>query len=136
MAISFTKVNSFVEHLAEKEIDLSGAGLTLALSASAINTTATSISGVAQIGYGHLSTRVCTVSGSSQTAGTYKLLLTDLVLTADGTVPTWRYVALFDDASTSDRLIGLYDNGSTVTMTNTDTFTFNFDGSNGVLTIA
>lgn len=136
MAVSFTKVNSFVQYLCTEDIDLDGGGLTLALSASAINTTATSISGVAEIGYGHLSTRVIVTTTASQTAGTFKLCANDLVLTADGTVPTWRYVALYDNSSTNDRLIGLYDNGSTVSMTNTDTFTFNFSSANGILTIA
>lgn len=136
MAVTFTKVNSFVEYLAKKEIDLSGSGLTLALSNTAINATATSVSGVAQIGYGHLSTRVVVVSTASQTAGTFKLCLTDHVLTADGAVPAWRYIGLYDDASTSDRLIGIYDNGSSITMTNSDTVTLNFSSANGVLTLA
>lgn len=136
MAVSFVKNNSFVQYLATEDLDLDGSGLTLALSATAINATTTSISGVAQIGYGHLSTRVVVVSTASQTAGTFKLCLTDHVLTADGTVPTWRYVALYDDASTNDRIIGTYDNGSTVSMTNNDTFSFNFSSANGVITIA
>ncbi len=135
MAVSFTKINSFVEYLANEDIDLNGAGLTLALTNTAVNGTATSISGVSQISYTHLPTaRTLTASGS-QTAGTYKLTITDKTLTADGTVPAFRYVVLFDDALTLDRLIGLYDNGSSINMTSGDTFTVNFDGTNGVLTI-
>jgi len=135
MAVAFTKVNSFVLYLATEDIDLDGTGLTLALTNTAVNATATSISGVSQIGYGHVSTRVVVVSTSSQTAGTYKLNLTDHVLTASGTVPTFRYAVLYDDASTNDRIVGIYDNGSTVNMTNTDTFTVNFSSANGALTI-
>lgn len=136
MAVSFTKVNSFVQYLATEDLDLDGSGLTLALTNTAVNSTATSISGVTQIGYGHVSSRVVVVSTASQVAGTFKLCLTDHMLTADGAVPAWRYAVLYDDASTNDRLIGLYDNGTSVTMTNTDTFTFNFSSANGVLTIS
>lgn len=136
MAVSFTKVNSFVQYLCTEDIDLDGGGLTLALSNSAINATATSISGVTQIGYGRLSSRVIVTTTASQTAGTFKLCATDHVLTASGTVPTWRYAAIYDNSSTNDRLIAIYDNGSTVSMTNSDTFTFNFSSANGLLTLA
>lgn len=137
MAVAFTKVNNFVQSLAVEDMDLDGAGLTLALSNTAINATATSISGVTQISYTHLPTaRTLTVSSAVQTAGTFKLVIADKTLTADGTVPTFQYVALYDDSSTNDRLIGFYNNGSAINMTNGDTFTVNFDGSAGVLTIA
>lgn len=137
MAVSFTKVNSFVQYLANEDLDLDGTGLTLALTNTAVNATATSISGVTQVSYTHLPTsRVCTVSSATQTSGTYKLVLADKTLTADGTVPAFRYIVLYDDASTSDRLIGIYDNGTSINMTNGDTVTINFDGTNGVLTIA
>jgi len=89
-----------------------------------------------QINYDNLSSRVCTVSASSQTSGTYKLVIDDLVLTASGAVGPFRYIYLYDDSSTGDKLIAYYDYGSAVTLADTDTFTINFDGTNGVLTIA
>lgn len=133
---TFNKINSFVENLAEKLIDLSGAGLTVALTDTAHTSTWDELADLTQISYTNLSSRVCTVSSSAQTAGTYKLVLTDLVLTASGTVPQFRYIYLYDDASTGDKLIGYWDYGSEVNMTNTDTLTLDFDGSTGVLTIA
>ena len=136
MPVSFTKVNSFVQYLATEDIDLNGAGIVIALTNTAVNATATSISGVSQIGYGHVSSRAIVVSTASQTAGTFKLNYQDHVLTADGTVPAFRYIVLYDDSSTSDRLIGIYDNGSSVNMTANDTYTINFSSANGVLTIA
>ncbi len=62
----------------------------------------------------------------------------DLVLTASGTVPTFRYVVLYNDTPTSpaDPLIGYYDYGAAVDLLNTETFTIDFDGTNGVLTLA
>jgi len=133
---TFTKINSFVENLAEKAIDLSGNGLTIALTNTAHTATWDELADLTQINYDNLSSRVITVSSSSQTAGTYKLVCADLVLTASGAVGPFQYIYIYDDNSTGDKLIGYYDYGSAVTLANTDTFTINFDGSAGVLTIA
>lgn len=136
MAVALTKIDSFVENLAEKKIDLSGAGLTVALTNTAHTATWDELADLTEISYDNLSSRVCTVSSSSQTSGTYKLVLDDLVLTASGAVGPFQYIYLYDDASTGDKLIGYYDYGSAVTLASGDTFTINFDGSAGVLTIS
>lgn len=133
---TFTKINSFVENLAEKKIDLSGAGLTVALTNTPHTATWDELADLTQISYTNLSSRVLTVSSSAQTSGTYKLVLADLVLTASGAVGPFQYIYIYDDNSTGDKLIAYYDYGSAVTLANGDTFTLNFDGTNGVLTIA
>jgi len=133
---TFTKVNDFTRALASKEINLAGTGLTIALTNTAINSTATSISGVTQISYTNCSSRVLTVSSCAQTGGTLKLVCADLTLTATGTVGAFRYCVIYDDSSTDDRLVGVYDYGSAVTLNSGDTFKLDFDGTNGVLTIA
>jgi len=133
---TYTKVNSFVEGLAEKKIDLSGAGLTVALTNTAHTSTWTKLSELTQVSYTNLSARVLTVSSSAQTAGTYKLVLADLTLTASGAVGPFQYVYIYDDSSTDDLLIAYYDYGSAVTLANLETFTLDFDGSAGCLTIA
>jgi hypothetical protein len=43
---------------------------------------------------------------------------------------------LYNDTATNDELIGWWDYGTTVTITNGNSFTVDFDPSNGVLTIA
>jgi hypothetical protein len=139
----FNKFNSFTEHLAEGVHNFSSDStctVTVALTAAANAPVATNsvLADLTQISYTNLSSRVASVSGSSQTSGTYKLSLSDLVLTASGAVATFRYVVLYNDDPTSpaDPLIGWYDYGQDVTLANGETFTLNFDDSNGVLTIA
>lgn len=133
---TFNKVNSFVENLAEKQIDLSGASLTVALTNTAHTATWDELADLTQVSYTYCSSRVLTVSSSAQTSGTYKLVLADLVLTASGgTVGPFRYVYIYDDGSTGDKLIGYYDYGSSITLADGETLTLDFDGTNGVLTL-
>lgn len=134
---TFTKVNSFVEALAEKKINLGGTGLTIALTNTAHTSTWTKLSELTEVSYTNLSSRVITVSSSAQTSGTYKLIVNDLVLTStSGTTGPFRYVYIYDDSATDDDLICYYDYGSSITLNDGDTFTIDFDGTNGVLTIA
>jgi len=133
---TFNKVNSFVENLAEGKIDLSGNGLTVALTNTAHDAAWDELADLTQVSYANCSSRVITVSTSAQTSGTYKLVCADLTLTATGAVGPFQYIYIYDDNSTGDKLIGYYDYGSAVTLANTDTFTIDFDGTNGVLTIA
>jgi len=136
MSVAFTKIDSFVENLAEKKIDLSGAGLTIALTNTAHQAAWDELADLTQIDYTNLSSRVLTVTSSAQTSGTYKLVLADLVLTASGAVGPFQYVYIYDDASTGDKLIGYYDYGSAVSMVSGDSFTIDFSASEGALTIA
>lgn len=136
MSVALTKINSFVENLAEKKIDLSGAELTIALTNTAHTAAWDELADLTEISYANCSSRVITVSTSSQTSGTYKLVCADLTLTATGAVGPFRYVYIYDDGSTNDKLIGYYDYGSAVTLASGDTFSIDFDATNGVLTIA
>lgn len=135
---SFNKFNSFVEAVAEKVHNLGSDSLKIALTATANPPVAsnTQLSNLTEIAYTNLSARTITTTSSAQTSGTYKLVLTDLVLTASGTVAAFQHVVLYNDTATNKELIGWYDYGSAVTLLNTDTFTIDFDGTNGVLTIA
>lgn len=133
---TFNKFQPFVEAVAEKKHNLGSDQLVVALTNTVpVNTNAV-LTDITQISYTNLSTRNVTTSASAQTSGTYKLTLTDLVLTASGAVATFRYVVLYNDTATNDDLIGWWDYGSAVTLANGETFTIDFDGTNGVLTIA
>lgn len=134
---SFNKFNSFVEAMAEKAHNLGSDQLKIALSNSAPVAGNAVLADLTEISYTNLSTRNVTTSTSAQTSGTYKLVCADLVLTASGgSVATFRYVVLYNDTAASDELIGWWDYGSGVTLADTQTFTIDFDGSNGVLTDA
>ena len=132
---SFNKFNSFVEALAEKVHNLGSDTLTVALCASAPSASNTQLSDLTQISYTNLSSRTLSSVTSAQTGGTYTLDAADLVLTASGTVATFRYVVLYNDTATNDELIGYYDYGSNVDLLNGETFTITFDAS-GILTLA
>lgn len=136
---TFNKHNAFSENLAEKVHNLGADQLVVALTAAANAPTAANsvLADLTQISYTNLSSRNITTSSSSQSSGTYKLVLTDLVLTASGTVAAFRYVDVYNDTPTSpaDPLIGWYDYGSDLTLLNGETFTIDFDGTNGFIQI-
>lgn len=135
---TFNKFNSFTEALAEKVHNLGSDTLTVALCAAgnAPVATNTKLSDITQISYTNLSSRVITVTSSSQSSGVYKLVCQNLVLTASGTVADFRYVVIYNDTATNDELIGWYDYGSTVSLVNSDTFTIDFDETDGVIQIS
>lgn len=137
---AYNKFYAFVEDMAEKVHNLGADALTVALTAAANAPVATNsvLVNLTQISYTNLSSRVLTISSSAQTTGTYKLVIADLVLTASGPVATFRYIAVYNDTPTSpaDPLISWFDYGSDVTLANGETFTLDFDGTNGFLQVA
>lgn len=132
---TYNKFNSFVEALAEKVHNLGSDTLKVALTNTVPTSSNTQLSNITEISYTNLSTRTLTTSSSAQTSGTYKLVIADLTLTASGTVPTFRYVVIYNDTATNDELIAWFDYGSAVDMLANDTLLLNFDGTNGLLQI-
>lgn len=133
---TFVKFNSFVEALAEKTHNLGSDTLKVALTNSAPSAANTVLADITEISYTNLSSRALTISSSAQSSGTYKLVIADLVLTASGAVGPFRYIVIYNDTATNDELIAYYDYGSSISLANTDTFTIDFDGTNGLLQIA
>lgn len=136
---TYNKFQAFVENVAEKVHNLGSDQLKIALTNTAPVATNSVLADLTEITYTNLSTRNITTSSSAQSSGTYKLVLTDLVLTSSGgTTGPLRYVVLYNDTPTSpaDPLIGWWDYGSSITLADGETLTIDFDGTNGVLTIA
>ena len=136
---AFTKHFAFVEDLAEKKHDMGADQLAFALTANgnAPTTANSQLSDLTQISYTNASTRNITTASAAQTSGTWKLTLTDWVLTAaGGAIAAFRYLDIFNDTSTNDRLYGWYDYGSALTLNDGETLTVDFDGSAGQATLA
>lgn len=139
---AFTKFNQFVEDVAEKVHNLGADTLKILLTntapvaTNAVKADLTEIS--AGNGYSAGGTAV-TITASSQTSGTYKLVGNDVVFTASGgSIAAFRYAVLYNDTPTSpaDPLIGWWDYGSAVTITTGNTFTVDLDATNGILQLA
>lgn len=75
-------------------------------------------------------------SSSTQTSGTYKLVLTSpsTWTATGGSIGPFRYAILYD--STTNNLVGYWDYGSAVTLADGESFSVVLDGTNGVFTVA
>lgn len=145
MAVSFTKINDFVEDIGNGAHNLSSDQLAVALSNTAPSAETNDptadgngvLANITQISYTNLSSRNLTTTSWALSSGTAKLTLEDLTLTASGgSVGPLRYIYLYNDDATNDELIGVYDYGSSITLEDGDQLVLDFDDSNGVLTLA
>jgi hypothetical protein len=127
---TYNKFNAWVDNMVESA-NLATDQFVVALTNTAPSATNSVLADITQISYTNLSSRNLTTASSSQTSGTYSLVLNDLTLTASGAVATFRYVVIYDDTPTSpaDPLVAWFDYGSSITMANGETFTLDF-GSN------
>jgi hypothetical protein len=139
---SFNKINAFVEHMAEKVHNLGADTLKVMLTNSAPSASNTVFADLTEISAGNGYTAggtAVTISASSQTSGTYKLVGSDVVFTASGgSIGPLRYAVLYNDtpSSPADPLIGWWDYGSSITLASGETLTVDFDGTTGILTVA
>jgi hypothetical protein len=143
---TFNKVNDFVQN-AVHNMDLESDQIVIALSNTAPSAEASNpatdgngvLANVTEVAYTNLSSRNVTTSSSTQTGGTYKLVLADITLTSSGgATGPFRYVYIYNDtaAAPADPLIGYYDYGSSLTLNDGDSLTVDFSAANGVLQIA
>lgn len=140
--VDFNKFNAFVENLAEGVHDLGADTLMVMLTnvaPVAANSVKADLTEIAE-GNGYTAGgQDVTISTSSQTSGTYKLVLADEVFTASGgAIAAFRYAVLYNDTPTSpaDPLIGWWDYGSAVNLAAGETFTVDFSAANGALQLA
>lgn len=135
---TFTKFYCFSEDLAEKVHNLGSDQLAVALcaSANAPSLSNTVLANLTQISYTNLSSRNITTVSSSQTSGNYKLILSDLTLSASGgDAAAFRYISIYNSTAASGNLIGLIDYGSDITLHSGESITLDFDGSAGAIAI-
>jgi hypothetical protein len=135
MSVAYNKFNAFTAAIANKVHNLASDQLTIALT-NVIPTAANAVlSDITQISYTNLSSRNLSTTSSTQTSGTYKLVVADLTLTASGAVPTFQYIVIYNSTTGSGNLICWYDYGIPVTLGNPDQFVVDLDQVNGVLQI-
>ena len=126
---TYNKFQCFVEDLAEGKHNLASDTLKVALSSNANAPSASldkKLADITTITSPAVDSVTLTVSSSSQTSGTYKLVLADKTMTASGAVGPFRYVIIYNDTAANDELICWYDYGSEVTLASGDTFKLDF----------
>jgi hypothetical protein len=136
----FNKFYSFSEAVAEKVHNLGSDTLKVMLTNTApvaTNTIKTNITDITAVGTDYpAGGKQATISSSAQSSGTYKLVLSDVTFgPVAASVGPFRYAVLYNDTATNKELIGWWDNTSNVTLTAGQSFTVDFDPTNGVLTI-
>jgi hypothetical protein len=127
---TYNAFNSFVEALAEKTHNLGSDQLVVALTNTLPSASNTVLANITEVSYTYCSTRNITTTSSSQTGGTYTLVLTDLTLTASGgSIGPFRYAVIYNDTATSDELVCWHDYGSSITVLDGETFLLDFGAS-------
>lgn len=138
---SFNEFQVFVENLSEGVHDLGADTLKLMFTNTLPVNTNTVISNITEIAAGNGYTAgglTLTVTSSTQVAGIYRLVIADETITASGgTIGPFRYFVLYNSTPTAPNqpLIGWYDYGAENSLLDGDTFTLDFDGVNGAITL-
>jgi len=133
----YNKFNCLVADMANKIHDLSANQLAVALTNSAPVATNTILSNITEISYTNCSSRNITTTSSTQTGGTYSLILVDLVLTASGgTVGPFQYVVVYNTVPTNKNLMAWFNYGGALTLNSGETLTIDFDNVNGLFQLA
>jgi hypothetical protein len=138
---AFTKYNLFIDEIAK-----GGHNLATAVFKGALTNTAPTVASdtvwnttvapapAAANNYTAGGNTLTTTSGTT-TGGVFKLILVDTVFTATaGGIGPFRYFIIYNSSATN-KVVGYYDYGSSITLADTETFTVDFDAANGVLTL-
>ncbi len=137
---AFNRFNALTEDLAEKIHNLGSDTLKVMLTntaPSAANSVKADITEIsAGNGYTAGGTAV-TITASSQTGGTYKLVGNDVVFAASGgSIGPLRYAVLYNSTPAAGNLIGWWDYGSALTLADGSTLIVDFSATNGILQIS
>ena len=135
---TFVPFYEFTKDLGEEIHNFGSDQLVVALTAAANAPvqTNTVLADLTQISYADCSSRNITTTSWTQSTGTAKLILADLTLTSSGTVGPFRYAVVYNDTAAADNLVCYYDYGSEITLNSGETLLIDFDGTNGVFTLA
>jgi hypothetical protein len=138
---TYTKFNQFVEDLCKKVHNLDTDTLKIMLTNTlpvATNAVKTDITEIAA-GNGYTAGGATAVFASgAQTSGTFKLIVADVTFTGSGgSFGPFRHAVLYNDTPTSPAkpLIAWWDYGTSITVTNGNSFTVDLDQAGGVFTL-
>lgn len=138
---AFNKFQDFVEQVWKGSHDLDGThtikvALTNTAPVATQTTWNTTDHPAPAAANGYAAGGTATTPTLTESAGTAKLVLSDVVFTATaGGIGPFRYVIVYNDTS-SDLAMSWYDYGSSITLADTETFTVDFDASAGWATLA
>lgn len=138
---AFNKYNCFVENVAEKAHNLQSDTLKVALTNRVpVPGTDAVLADISEISAGNgysAGGSAATEQSSSQSGGTYKLVLADVAAwTASGAgIGPFRYAVLYNSTAAGGPLIGYWDYGAAVTLQAAESFTVDLDQAAGVLTL-
>lgn len=140
---SYVKFDDFVQQLCKGVHDLDGTH-TIKVALSNTAPTPASDTGLGDLteisaGNGYTAGGSETTPTLSEASGTAKLVCTDVVFTASGgTIGPFRYIVVYNDTASTpaDALIAYWDYGSSITLQDGDTFTVDFDASNGIFQLS
>lgn len=138
---AYNKFNQFTKDLVDGVHSFSSDTFKVMLTNTAPVSTNTVKANLSEIsaGNGYSAGGTTTTVTTSTSTGTAKVTASDVVFTASGgSIGPFRYAVLYNDTPTSpaDPLIAWWDYGSSITLNDTETLTVDFDGTNGILTIA
>lgn len=124
---SFTKFHPFVEGVFEGQFNFQSDTFRVVLSNTAPTTSMSVRADITEVANGNGYTtngQVVPIATSSQTGGTYTATVnTTLTWTGTGSgFGPLRYAYMFDDTNATDRLVGVWDYGSAITVTSGETF--------------
>lgn len=138
---TYVKFQNFVEDLIEGVHDFDAHTFKVALTNTAPNATDTTLSQITQVsnGNGYTTGGTATTITTSEASGTGKVVGTDVVFTGSGAgFGPFRYAVFYNDTPTSpaDPLISYWDYGSSISVAASETFTVDFDATNGIFQLA
>lgn len=137
---AYNKFNVFVKDVADKVHNLGSDTLKVMLTnvaPVATNTVKANITDLSTAnGYTAGGSTAAYVS-DTDTSGTYKLILAQVVFTASGgSIGPFQYAVLYNSTPVAGNLIDWWDYGTAITLTNGNSFTVALDQTNGVFTLA
>jgi hypothetical protein len=135
---SFYKFQQFPEDVHHGVHDFSVDTLKVALCAAANAPDAAAdsvLTDLTTVALTYLSSDTLVIASEGQTAGVYKITITDKTLQASGgSVGPFRYVVVYNDSSTNKSLIAYHDYGSDITLASGESILLDFDNANGYFT--